>query len=125
MEKEDIIYLNPMFGEGYKENPFKSAERYYPVEMPYTFDETYILRMDIPKGYELDELPKSARVNFDEEGKSFFEYMIANSGETISFRSRIKMIRTYYLPEEYEILREFFSLIVNKHNEQIVFKKKK
>jgi hypothetical protein len=24
---EDIIYLNPMFGEGYKENPFKSATR--------------------------------------------------------------------------------------------------
>jgi hypothetical protein len=29
------------------------------------------------------------------------------------------------LPDEYEILREFFNLIVNKHNEQIVFKKKK
>ena len=58
-EKEDIIYLNPMFGEGYKENPFKSAERLYPVEMPYGFDETYTLQMDVPSGYEVDELPKS------------------------------------------------------------------
>ncbi|MEI9910650.1 MAG: hypothetical protein WDO71_13820 [Bacteroidota bacterium] len=24
-DKEDILYLNPMFSEGYKENPFKSA----------------------------------------------------------------------------------------------------
>ena len=31
----------------------------------------------------------------------------------------------YYLPEEYEMLREFFNLVVKKHNEQIVFKKKK
>lgn len=125
VENEDIIYLNPMFGKGYKENPFKSAERNYPVEMPYTFDETYILRMDVPQGYELDELPKSAKVNFDETGTSFFEYIIMQNEGVISFRSRIKMIRTYYLPEEYEILREFFNLIVNKHNEQIVFKKKK
>jgi len=125
LEKDDIIYFNPVFGEGYKENPFKSAQRSYPVEMPYTFDELVVLRMDVPAGYEVDELPKSLRVNFDEEGRSFFEYLIENRDGVISFRSRIKLIRTYYMPEEYEILREFFSLIVNKHNEQIVFKKKK
>jgi hypothetical protein len=125
LEKDDIIYLNPMFGEGYKENPFKSATRSYPVEMPYAFDEIYVFRIDVPPGYEVDELPKSARVNFDEEGKSFFEYIIGNSQGVISFRSRIKLTRSYYLAEEYEILREFFNMIVNKHNEQIVFKKKK
>ncbi|HJS54233.1 MAG TPA: transglutaminase domain-containing protein [Chitinophagaceae bacterium] len=125
LESEDIIYLNPMFGEGYKANPFKSAQRNYPVEMPYTFDETFALRMDIPQGYDVDELPKSTRIHFDEEGKSFFEYIIGNSGGVISFRSRIKLTRSYFLPEEYEILREFFNLIVNKQSEQIVFKKKK
>jgi hypothetical protein len=125
LEKDDIIYLNPMFGEGYKENPFKSATRAYPVEMPYAFDEVFVLRIDVPSGYEVDELPKSIKVNFDEGGESFFEYIINNSGGVISFRSRIKLTRSYYLPDEYEILRDFFNLIVNKHNEQIVFKKKK
>jgi len=125
LEKDDIIYLNPMFGEGYKENPFKSATRTYPVEMPYAFDEVFVLSTDVPAGYEVDELPKSIKVNFDEEGKSFFEYIISHSGGVISFRSRIKLTRSYYLPDEYEILREFFNLIVSKHSEQIVFKKKK
>jgi transglutaminase-like putative cysteine protease len=125
LEKDDIIYLNPMFGEGYKENPFKSATRAYPVEMPYAFDETYLLTTDVPSGYEVDELPKSIKVNFDEEGKSFFEYIISHSGGIISFRSRIKLTRSYYLPDEYEILREFFNLIVSKQSEQIVLKKKK
>ncbi len=67
-EKEDIIYMNPMFGEGYKENPFKSAERFYPVEMPYTMDETYNLQMEVPQGYTVDELPKSIVVKLNEEG---------------------------------------------------------
>jgi hypothetical protein len=33
--------------------------------------------------------------------------------------------RALFVPEEYETLREFFSLVVKKHSEQIVFKKKK
>jgi hypothetical protein len=124
-DKADIIYFNPVQSGGYKENPFKSAVRLYPVEMPYAIDETYILRMDIPEGFIVDELPKSLRINFDEEGKSFFEYLINNSNAVISLRSRVKLNRTYYTPEEYEILRDFFGLIVDKHNEQVVFKRKK
>ena len=121
----NVVYFNPMIGEGYKENPFKSAIRDYPVEMPYAIDETYVFRMEAPEGYEVEELPKSARVNFDEEGTSFFEYIIASNNGVVSMRSRVKLLRTYYAPDEYEILREFFSQIVTKHNEQIVFKKKK
>lgn len=124
-DKEDIIYLNPMFGEGYKENPFKPAERTYPVEMPYTMDETYVLRMAVPEGYQVDELPQSIRLNLDDAGTNSFEYVIDHKNEAISLRSRIKLMRSYFLPEEYAFLREFFSMIVSKQSEQIVFKKKK
>ncbi len=124
-EKEDIIYFNPMLSEAWKENPFKSAERFYPVEMPYAIDETYLLRLDIPAGYVIDELPKQVLVKLNEEDDGMFEYRLSESGGSISLRSRIRLKRAYYLPEEYELLREFFNLIVKKHSEQIVFKKKK
>jgi Domain of Unknown Function with PDB structure (DUF3857)/Transglutaminase-like superfamily len=123
-EQEDIIYLNPMFGEEMKENPFKSAERFYPVEMPYTFDETFNLQMDVPPGYVIDELPKSLVVKLNEENEGFFEYRISQSGNAISFRSRVKIDRTFFQPAEYDMLREFFNLVVKKQAEQIVFKKK-
>jgi hypothetical protein len=124
-EKEDILYLNPMFGEGYKENPFKSAQRLYPVEMPFGIDEIFNLQMEIPQGYEIDEVPKQVIVKFNEAGDAAFEYRISSAGNGISLRSRILVKRTFYLPDEYETLREFFNLIVKKHSEQIVFKKKK
>ncbi|MBK6936793.1 MAG: DUF3858 domain-containing protein [Chitinophagaceae bacterium] len=124
-EKEDIIYLNPMFGEGQKENPFKSAERKYPVEMPYKFDESFNLQIEVPEGYVVDELPKSMIVKLNEENEGMFEYRISQSGDNISFRSRVRISRTVFQPEEYEMLREFFNLVVKKHAEQIVFKKKK
>ena len=123
--KEDIIYLNPMLAEGYKTNPFKSEQRVYPVEMPYASDETYIFSMAVPDGYMVDELPKSTVVKLNQEGDGVFQYLISESGGTISLRSRITFKRAFFLPEEYETLREFFNLIVKKQNEQIVLKKKK
>ncbi|HLG41708.1 MAG TPA: transglutaminase domain-containing protein, partial [Chitinophagaceae bacterium] len=125
MDKEDILYINPMFGEGQKENPFKSAERFYPVEMPYTIDETYLLQMEIPQGYGVDELPKQVLVRLNEMDDGLFEYRISQSNNTVSLRSRLRIKRSVFVPEEYEMLREFFNLVVKKHNEQIVFKKKK
>ncbi|HEV8272449.1 MAG TPA: transglutaminase domain-containing protein [Chitinophagaceae bacterium] len=123
LEKKDIIYLDPMFGEGFSENPFTSEKRTYPVEMPYAFDEIYVLRMDIPQGYEVSELPASIKVNFDEEGKSFFEYIVEDTGRVISFRTRVKMHRSYFLADEYKILHDFFDLVVSKQSEKIVLKK--
>jgi hypothetical protein len=124
-EKADIIYLNPMFGEAQKENPFKSAVRSYPVEMPFAFDETYSLQLEVPMGYVVDELPQSLVVKLNEQNEGMFEYRISQSGDNIAFRSRVRISRTYFQPEEYEMLREFFNLVVKKHAEQIVFKKKK
>ncbi len=121
----DLVYINPMFGEGHKENPFKSEQRYYPVEMPYTSDETYVFNMIVPEGYVIDELPKSTVIKLNDAGDGKFEYLISESNGTISMRSRIQLKRAYYQPAEYDLLREFFNLVVKKHNEQIVLKKKK
>jgi hypothetical protein len=121
---EDVIYFNPMLAEGYKENPFKAAERRYPVEMPYGFDETFILNMEIPEGYVVDELPKSTKVTFN-ENEGAFEYLIAKSDDGIQFRSRIQLKKANYKPEDYAGLRDFFAFVVKKQSEQIVFKKKK
>jgi hypothetical protein len=121
---EDIIYFNPLFGEAYKENPFKSAKRIYPVEMPSAQDEVIVLNMEVPKGYEIEELPKSAKVKLnDTEG--LFEYMIGASDNYIQLRCRIRINKANFTSEDYQTLREFYTFIVNKQQEQIVFKKKK
>ena len=122
---EDVIYFNPLFGESYKHNPFKSAERHYPVEMPYRSDEVFVLNMEVPKGYMVDELPKSIRVKLNEEDDGSFEYLVQQQENMISLRTRVVMRRTFFAPDEYEMLREFFNLVVKKQAEQIVFKKKK
>jgi hypothetical protein len=121
---DDLLYINPMFTEAQKENPFKSANRYYPVEMPYKIYETYVLNMEVPEGYKVDEIPKSARVKLNED-EGMFEYIIAQNGTNIQLRSKIVLYKATFQPEDYQILRDFFAFIVKKHSEQIVLKKTK
>ncbi len=119
---EDIIYFNPLFGEAYKTNPFTAATRNYPVEMPYQTNEVIIVYMDIPKGYKVDEIPKSVRVKYNDED-GMFEYIVQADANSIQLRSKITLNRANFDPEEYQSLRDFFGQIVKKQSEQIVFKK--
>jgi len=119
---EDILYVTPLLGEAYKENPFKAAERLYPVEMPYCSDETYIFNMEIPKGYKVDELPKSARIKLNETD-GMFEYIIAQGGGRVQLRCRISLKKANFTPDDYQTLRQFFGAVVSKQAEQIVLKK--
>jgi hypothetical protein len=120
----DLFYFSPILSGELKENPFKDAVRTYPVEMPHTVDETYSLMMDIPAGYVVDELPKSAKVLYNTD-EGFFEYLMIKNDEQIQFRTRIKLKKATYTPEDYASLRDFYAYIVKKQGEQIVFKKKK
>lgn len=121
---ENEVYINPMFGHEMKTNPFRSAKRFYPVEMPYKLDQTFILTMQVPEEYEVEALPEQVVARLDENESAFFEYRISQSGSTISLRSRIKIARTFFTNEEYQNLREFFNIIVNKQNERLVLKRK-
>ena len=118
-----LIYFNPLFAEAWRENPFKAAERKYPVEMPYAMDNTYIFSMQIPDGYVVDELPKSARVKFNED-QGLFEYLLQQQEGLVQLRCRLKLNRAFFPPEDYNNLRDFFAFVVKKESEQIVLKKK-
>jgi hypothetical protein len=111
-----------MLAEGYKKNPFSLTHRQHPVEMPYRLNETYKLTMDIPKGYSVDELPKSTKVLFN-ENEGGFEYVIVKNEDKIILQSKIYFNKAIFPPKDYDVLRNFFGVIVKKHSEQIVFKK--
>jgi hypothetical protein len=122
IEAADFLYINPFFGEA-KQNPFNADNRSYPVEMPYTMDETYLATIYVPEKYTVESLPKSIKVKLNEDEQSYFEYAIEKQGNMILLRSVIKLDRAYYAPAEYDLLRKFFGMIAEKHKEGIVLKK--
>jgi hypothetical protein len=128
VESEDLttggrIYLSPVFTKVFEENPFKADERKYPVDFGYPIKETYTLTITLPEGYEVEELPKNMSFVLPDKSATF-QYVVAQSGNTIQLRNAYARNKTMYLPEEYKALREFCTQIIAKQTEQIVLKKK-
>ncbi len=121
-DKSDVIYLKPVLLTEFETNPFIAVKRKYSVEMPYRVDNIYLLTLDIPKGYRVEEMPVSAfiHMNFTEGS---FEYTIEKNRDDIQLKIRMRLNKTFFTPEEYITLREFFSDILKKENEFIVFRK--
>jgi hypothetical protein len=119
---QKTVYFNPIMHERLDNNPLENPERHYPVEMPYRIDNGYVLHMDIPKGYVVEQLPKSVRITLTDRSGSFV-YQLESDGKTIDFQTRLQLKRTNYSVEEYPELRGLYALIVQKEKEPIIFKK--
>jgi hypothetical protein len=117
------IYFNPFLNMGLTENPFKSAARSYPVEMPYVSEKSYILNMEIPAGYEVEEVSKSQKILLNET-EGYYDYQVETVGNLIKIKSVVVLNKAIFEPEEYNSLKDFYSAVIKKQNDMIVFKKK-
>ena len=124
LDRADILYFNPVLEPYLRKNLLTDGDRAFPVEMSHTIDDTYVLSMEVPKGFRVEELPKSARVAFSET-KGKFEYLIQQTGDNIQMKVHLKINAAIFNTDEYNDLRDFFAYVVKKESEQIVFKRMK
>jgi hypothetical protein len=120
----DFIYLSPVLLEAYDENPFKLERRDYPVDIPYPFSDSYVLNLEIPEGYAIEELPESVNMVLPNKGGKFQFLVNPISEKRIQIVTKVRIKQLIYSPEEYLAVKRFFDLIVEKEGEQIVLKKK-
>ena len=119
----DRLYLRPMLTEGHGGNPFKETERLYPVDFGVQKEESFIATYTLPKGYQVEEMPKPVSISLPENGGRFIFQVVVNAENQLQIVSRIVLRRPMYYAGEYLALRELFSRIVAKHAEQIVLKR--
>ena len=118
----NIIYLSPILDEGYDENPFKLKERSYPVDFGAEIKEILSFQINLPEGYEVDELPQPMAIAMPGNSARFV-YNITQLGNSLNVISQILINKGEFLPEEYPYIKEFFDQIVSKQKEQVVLKK--
>ncbi|WP_106791459.1 DUF3857 domain-containing protein [Aquimarina sp. Aq78] len=119
---ENEMYFSPLLFLRDKENVFKSNDREYPIDFGYGFTNTYMVNIKIPEGYEVAELPKSGGFKMPENIGAFsFRSNIANGMIQVVVNETVNVA---FLPSEYYLtLKEFYSQVIEKENEQIVLKK--
>ncbi len=120
----DIVYITPMLDYTQKINPFKQENRKLQIDFIHPYETAQYMTFTIPEMYKIEELPKNLKTKTNDESVKF-EFLVQKMGENkIQVINKIQINRAKFLPEEYQMLKDFYAQIVAKHQEQIVLKKK-
>ncbi|MBH8557575.1 DUF3857 domain-containing protein [Hymenobacter negativus] len=120
----DLLYLSPLREFGTEQNPFRHDDRLFPVDFGAPQDETTMVTLTLPAGYELAEMPKPTVVDLPEGGGRFICTVTAGAPGVVQLTSRMSLRKPVYAAEEYAQLREFYRLMLEKQNERLIIKKK-
>lgn len=116
---DDLILITPFLKESTTKNPFKLEQRTYPVDFGVPVMEVINTKIEIPEGKSVESLPENAVVTLP-DGAAKFIYAVVQNGNSLSLTSNLRINKILYTSEEYLNLKEFFNLIVKKHEEPVV-----
>lgn len=120
---QPITTFNPMIVDRWQNNPFKSSERLFPVDFNFPFEQIVIMTLELPSSLEIiDALPKLA-IGLPNNGGRFVSE-IQVTGNKIQFMSSLLISKSVYLSNEYLALKEFFSQLVARQNNDLIFRKR-
>jgi hypothetical protein len=121
-KEAEIIYINPLIIKHITKNNFTQTERKLPVEFsyPYTFQLTTTLL--IPKGYTVEELPKSIKIELEDQAGSLL-YNIQKHENVIQLNYRFQLNEVAFSFISYPMLRNFWGMATTKNSEMVVLKK--
>ncbi|HET7818010.1 MAG TPA: DUF3858 domain-containing protein, partial [Bacteroidia bacterium] len=121
-EIEGELYINPLLYSQFKENPFKSDEREYPVDFPYLIEKSFIVTIKIPERYTIASLPESVKLQLPNNAASFV-YQIAFVNNTIQLNCKFNINKEIFPVEEYSDLKEFYAQVIKQQALPVILKK--
>jgi hypothetical protein len=114
------IVINPFFHPFIRENPFKSAERHFPVDFGAPEQLYTVLTLHYPAGYHLVSFPTTTLLALPDKGG---RYVVEKNGfgNTLILRTMTRQNQSVYQAAQYPALREFYNRIVQSHRADLIF----
>lgn len=115
------IFMSPLFFLSNTENPFKSENRKYPVDFGFPYRSQVIMNFILPDGYQVESFPESTMSTLGDMGS--YKFLGSQKGNVIQFSVDLTIKQATIAESDYEDLRSFFELLVEKESEKIVITK--
>jgi hypothetical protein len=118
------LSFNPFIFSQITTNPFKLADRTYPVDWGMPSETRYTLNMTLPDGYIIESPPQNINLAMPNNGGKFMtDYQGGKNSFLLS--NIISFNKSIYSSEEYPDLKELYNKIIVSEKAEILFKKKK
>lgn len=121
----DKIYLNPLTFLATSENPFKQnrKERLFPINFTYPRAQLIRVNINIPDGYKIEYMPEKKALALPKK-TGLFSYQISKAPSgNLQIIVRQKINRPIFAAEFYQILKQFFTQVVEKETDNVVLTK--
>lgn len=119
----EFIYCRPVLDFLFTENPLKSLKREFPVDLSHPLKANYVLLLELPNGYDVEELPEPDRISLENNGGKISFSCSKSGNRIIQYTLKMNIAQLHFPPEEYLGLRKFFDLAAEKTQLQLVLKK--
>ena len=120
---EEKLFISPILFLGNYENPFKSEERFYPIDFKYPQWIGNNITLNIPEGYKVEYIPEPLEVQLPQGVGSYKLTFVQNNKNSIQLTSVLKLSKTLVESSFYNEIKDFYSEIVAKEKEKIVLVK--
>ena len=117
----DKIYFAPVWGDIFTKNPFRLEKRNYPVDYAHPFQRTFVMNYILPEGYTIESVPEPIRVSLPNKAGSYV-YNVTQLGNQVNVIQIWSIQKSIFTGDEYEFLKKFYEIMINKQKEQIVLK---
>jgi hypothetical protein len=118
----DKLILNPFVLSLISKNPYYSTERRFPVDLGCPVLENLSIRISVPEGFTLLELPSDITFTLGTDGGKY-EFSCSKTGKDILISSNLNIIKTTFQTSEYPFLRGFYEKMLQKQAEIIILKR--
>lgn len=115
---ENKLIITPFGNTSFTENPFKQISRSYPIDMIYKQQKEYSTIIHIPAGYKL--FSKFTNFNFQNEIGSINISSNELDKHSLKITAHYSFLKDIYQPNEYDNIKAFFNIIINKFNEKVI-----
>ena len=109
--------IHPFLFLPISENVLKFEERKHPIDMINKKSKTFYTEIQIPKGYNLHELPKN--ISIDNSLVKII-YSAEKKGEKVKIFGEYSFKKAIYVSTDYKELKNYFNIIVERFNEKII-----
>jgi transglutaminase-like putative cysteine protease len=104
------------------ENPFSQEKRLFPLDFGSPIKKLAVINVKIPDGYSIVELPADITYNLGKsDGK--FEFSCSKKGNVLQIISSVTLDKFAFSASQYPAILDFYSMIIKKESELIVFRK--
>ena len=118
----DKIYVSPLVFFAKSENPFKLDKREYPIDFGTPWDEKYAINISLPEGYAVESIPESISLALPDNLGSF-KFLCKPNGNKLQVLSEIEINTPIIGANNYEIIKGFYKMIIDKQQEKVVLSK--